>query len=174
MAGIGEEFVCGKDLDAILAAIDNDCFNNEVNFSAEMDALIDNISLELTDTFKCEFWVKVCTSKRGHTRHINAKHGELMKDQSTCGKKLKTAEEKIHPHIFKKCLQECVTKLSIDECYQEEIMNEFKAYSFVYDVLNMYALIRDVIAAFNGDLNKFYPKFCQAFADAEASFKGLV
>ena len=37
----------------------------------------------------------------------------------------------------------------------------------------MYALIRDVIAAFNGDLNKFYPKFYQAFADAEASFKGL-
>ena len=63
-----------------------------------------------------------------------------MKDQSTSGKKSKTAEEKIHPHIFKKCLQECVNQLSIDECYPEEIMNEFKAYSFVYDdVLNMYA-----------------------------------
>ena len=97
-----------------------------------------------------------------------------MKDQSTSGKKSKTAEEKIHTLIFEKCLQECVTKLSIDECYPEEIMNEFKAYSFVYDdVLNICALIRDVIAAFNGDLNKFYPKFYQAFADAEASFKGL-
>ena len=174
MAGIGEDFVCGEDLDAILAAIDSDCFNSEVNFSAEMDALIDNISLELKNTFECDFCVKVCTSKRGHTRHINAKHGELMKDQSTSVKKSKTAEEKIHPLIFKKCLQECVTKLSIDECYPEEIMNEFKAYSFVYDdVLNMYALIRDVIAAFNRDLNKFYPKFYRAFADAEASFKGL-
>ena len=67
MAGIGEGFVCDEDLDAILAAIDSDCFNNEVNFSAEMDALIDNISLELKDTFKCDFCVKVCTSKRGHT-----------------------------------------------------------------------------------------------------------
>ena len=47
MVGKGEDFVCGEDLDAILAAIDSDCFNNEVNFSVEMDALIDNISLEL-------------------------------------------------------------------------------------------------------------------------------
>ena len=61
MAGIGEDFVCGENLDAILAAIDSDCFNNEVNFSAEMDALTDNISLEMKDTFKCDFCVKVCT-----------------------------------------------------------------------------------------------------------------
>ena len=30
----------------------------------EMDALIDNISLELKDTFKCDFCVKVCTQWR--------------------------------------------------------------------------------------------------------------
>ena len=58
-----------------------------------------------------------------------------MKDQSTSGKKSKPAEEKIYPLIFKKCLQECVTKLSIiDECYPEEIMNEFKAYSFTVGI----------------------------------------
>ena len=75
--------MCGEDLYAILAAIDSDCFNNEVNFSAEMDALIDNISLELKDTFKCDFCVKglylerrthspyQCQARRTDERSIN-------------------------------------------------------------------------------------------------------
>ena len=140
--------------------------------------MVKNIPFESKyNKFKCDFCDKVCISKRGLTRHVNCKHKPKQSqqlDKATCSKS-KRPEEKMHPLLFKNFLEVSAKKLSLDECYPSDIMDEFKAYSFwtLDDVLPSYNLIRDVVDDFNGDAEKFYPKFYNVFAGAEAPFQGL-
>ena len=153
MAALSEESLCGDDVDAIIAAIDGDFFLNECEFDAEINDLVKNIPLESKDNkFKCYFCDKVCISKRGLTRHVNCKHKPKQSqqlDKATCSKS-KSPEEKMHPLLFKYFLEVSAKKLSLDECYPSDIMDEFKAYSFrtLDDVLPSYNLIRDVVDDF--------------------------
>ena len=72
------------------------------------------------------------------------------------------------PYTSKTYLEECAAKLADDECYPEEVMNEFKLFvGNLNDVLYTYGIIKDVIESFNGDAEKFYPLFYKGISDVE-------
>ena len=58
-------------------------------------------------------------------------------------------------------LVKSIVKLSNDECYPQWILDEFKNYKLgsLDNVNHTYDFIKDVIADFNGNAEKFYPKF---------------
>ena len=61
-----EDVYVGEDLEAILAAIDEDIWDNDDGFNAEIDSLISDIEKEPSQIgFKCEKCKKVCKSKQG-------------------------------------------------------------------------------------------------------------
>ena len=62
------------DLDAILAIIDADMFENDEDMESEIVTCIKNLPSRENCSFKCEFCSKVCLSKAGLSRHEKAKH----------------------------------------------------------------------------------------------------
>ena len=170
----GDELV-GDDLDAVLQAIDEDVFEQDPVLSAEVDRDISEIPTEpFNKSFTCSFCTKVCVSKRGLSRHVNVKYKDQQQQQTSAPKPL-SAEEKLHPLVLKQLLKASVDKLAVDECYPQNIMDEFKTFSLTNldDVLPCYTLIKYIIYSFNGDAEKFYPDFYKVFSDAETPFAGL-
>ena len=59
----------------ILAIIDADFLENDVELNAEIEKEVKNIpSLKDSTRYPCNFSDKVCLSKGGLTRHLNTKH----------------------------------------------------------------------------------------------------
>ena len=79
------------------------------------------------------------------------------------------------PDIFHDIIQKSLKKLAQDECYPEEICSQFSNFrmSCSVDDITAYNLITPVISSFNGDVEKFYPRFYKVFVDAEDPFRGL-
>ena len=76
------------------------------------------------------------------------------------------------PNIFQKILTQSVLKLSGDECYPEQITNQFKQFDSSMQSMIVYELVKDVVFNFKGDAEKFYPDFCFLFRDGNV-FHGL-
>ncbi|XP_057291824.1 uncharacterized protein LOC130647836 [Hydractinia symbiolongicarpus] len=150
MAAAKEDFLYGEDLNAILEAIDEDILLSNSDFDVELTTVVNDIPEEDTKvTFSCSLCPKVCVSKRGLTRHTNAKHSDHDKgDSAGSGERdFKEAEKMLHPLYFKKYMEEAVSKLAGDECYPSEITNEFKMFKVggLDNVLPSYALVKDLI-----------------------------
>ena len=176
MARFQEDELFGDDLDAVLQAIDADYFEQDPVVSAEVDRDVNGIPMEaVKSSFACSFCTKVCLSLRGLTRHVNVKHDQQQQQQQLSVPKSLSAEERLHPLVLKKLLQASVDKLAVDECYPEDIMDEFKECSFnnLDDVFPCYTLVKDIIYSFAGDAEKFYPRFYKVFSDGEMPFTGL-
>ena len=175
MAAQGD-FLYGDDLDALLAAIDADILEGDPSFSADVDSMVDEIPDETAKaTFPCTLCPKICISRGGLTRHMNAKHkDDDQANQPVLSQKpkKKKAEDILHPLYFKKYIEQCIEKLSKDECYPEDITKEFQSYNVgsLTDVLHTYNIVKDVIEMFDGDSEKFYPLFYKCVSDAEQLF----
>jgi hypothetical protein len=64
MAALGEDYLVGDDLDAILALIEEDTHEENEQFVTEVDALVQELSEPTPDTgFPCDICDKVCKSK---------------------------------------------------------------------------------------------------------------
>ena len=66
--------------------------------------------------------------------------------------------------------------LAVDECYPEDITSEFQKYIGLVNVDNVndcYQLVKEVIQGYNGNAEKFYPRFYKAVSDASRPFKTL-
>ena len=75
MAALCEDFSTGDDLDCVLDIIYEDFAEEREEFNAELDELLSDISCESTSVnFSCNQCDKVCKTKRGLSRHTNAKH----------------------------------------------------------------------------------------------------
>lgn len=182
MAGNQDDFLVGDDLDAVFELLlEEDFFEDELNFDIEVAKTVSELPTLEKELFKCSFCAKTCISKRGLTRHTNSKHSNLVPDiasSSTTEKSLspsKEPEQILHPLKLKKFLQESAEKLAVDECYPHEIMAEFKNYQVgsPEDVVATYGYIRQVIKEFNGDAEKFYPKFYKCINENHNIFPGL-
>ena len=174
-----EDFLYEDDLDALLIAIDAEHMENDPTMEAEMDGMISEIPIEEeSNGFPCSYCDKVCLSKRGLSRHTNAKHTDAQQPSSSSNTtpkttpKKKDATEILHPLYFKKYLEECIVKLAADECYPDEIIQEFKNYKVgdLNDVIFTYNLVRDLIESFDGNRQKFYPLFYKRISEAEKVF----
>lgn len=131
----------------------------------ELDAILASLDFDL-DTeedrkVKCSFCEKICASQRGLNRHLQCKHPDTVE-----AKPAKSIEQIMHPLAFKKILSQSVSKLSGEECYPDEISEQFKQFNNSNDVMRLvYELIKDVVLKFKGDAEKFYPDFCYLFRD---------
>ena len=99
----------------------------------------------------CNHCDKVCKTKRGLSRHPNAKHPQLDVENcaSSAKKSVKSPEETFHPLCFKKYFQNCASKLASEGCYSENTRKEFADYVFTNeDAKYSYNFVRDVIDLF--------------------------
>ena len=115
--------------------------------------------------FSCDLCDKVCKTQRGLTRHRNSKHKtanvEGYLDQDHFDEFI--AENRLHPFHFKKYIEESASKLSVDECYSEDTRKEFVDFKISLDDARFtYEHVKDIIANFNGNAEKFYPLFYKA------------
>ena len=167
----GEDFYAGEDLEAILAAIDEDVWDKDDEFNAEINSLPVNIEEEPSQSgYKCDMCGKVCKSKQGFSRHQNAKHRETQPEEVSITSKDLSAEDRLHPLYFNKYINECAKQLASDGCYSDETINTF---SSLDDANFTYQFVRDVIQSFNGNGEKFYPRFYECVSGEDNIFKNL-
>ena len=115
---------------------------------------------------------KVYKTTQGHARHKKTKHDcpETSKQTS----QPVTAEKLIHPLELKKIIQKCAEKLAEDDCYPQMIQDEFKNYSLdINDVLHTFSLIKTNILQYNGNQDKFLPRFYKVVSEEIEIFKNL-
>ena len=73
-SGKEDDFLYGDDLDAVLAIIDADMFQNNEDMESEIVNYIKNLPSRENCSLKCEFCPKVCLSKAGLSSHKKVKH----------------------------------------------------------------------------------------------------
>ena len=171
----GEDFYAGEDLEAVVAAIDKDVWDKDDEFNAEINSLLVNIEEEPSQSgFKCDMCEKVCKSKQGFPRHQNAKHRKNQPEEVSITSKDLSAEDRLHPLYFNKYINECAKQLASDGCYSDETINTFSSYYCSLDDANFtYQFVRDVIQSFNGNGEKFYPRFYDCVSGEDNIFKNL-
>ena len=74
---------------------------------------------------------KVCLAKGGVTRHISTKHHLETAEPSAKVSKM------LHPYIFYDIIQKSLKKLAQDECYLEEICNQFSNFRMSCSVADL-------------------------------------
>ena len=153
-------------------------------FDEDLDELLLNFSPDISELlpkekerFLCPLCEKICLSKGGLTRHKNSKHSESTSTSSplTTTKIKKTAFEILHPGMLKKLTVNCIEKLSVDFCYPDSILDQFKKYKIttVEEIMPCYELKKPLIVKFNGDAEKFFPSFYNIFKKTPGPFHNL-
>ena len=108
MAAQGD-FLCGDDLDALLAAIDADILESDAAFESGINSTVEEIPKESDKiVYNCSLCTKVCLSKQGLSRHTNAKHkaGQTSQaNKNTPDAEKKAAEKILHPLTSKSILK---------------------------------------------------------------------
>ena len=171
----GEDFYAGENLEAILAAIDEDVWDKDDEFNAEINSLLVIIEEEPSQSgFKCDMCEKVCKSKQGLSRHQNAKHRETQPEEVHLSSKDLSAEGRLYPLYFNKYINDCAKQLASDGCYSDETIKTFSSYyCYLDDANSTYQFVRDVIKIFNGNGEKFYPPFYDCLSGGDKGFKNL-
>ena len=81
---------------------------------------------------QCPLCPKLCASDRGLKRHTRNQHPETLPDADTSSSTSvkstvkKSAEDILHPTVFKTLLDKCFEKLFNDKCYPESVRSFFK------------------------------------------------
>ena len=80
-------------------------------------------------------------------------------------------EEVLYPRTFGNMLMHSELTVTADKWYPGEIRDEFKNFKVADNDTPGYSMIKLLITSFDGDIERFYPKFCKTFADATNPFK---
>lgn len=165
MAVNSEDFLYGDDLEAVLAIVEANMLDNDADFEQQATEVVDKVTSLEKSSFPCSFCKKVCLSKGGLTRHINAAHPE-HRVESNKGTKTKkptiVAEEKLQPSLLGSFFEKAASKLAHDKCYPDEICDVFKNFK-ISDISTIYDLVKPLILCFDGNGEIFYPKFYKIF-----------
>ena len=170
MAIAHEEYLNRDDFDAVLDIIESDFLEYGDEFQQDMNVAVEKTpKINNSPSYPCSFCAKFCLSKGGLTRHISSKH--YLETVETNAK----VRKMLLPDIFYDIIQKSFKKLAQDECYPEEICSQFSNFRMSGSVADLpaYNLVTPVISSFNGDVEKFYPRFYKFFVDAEDPFRGL-
>ena len=166
------EFQSGEDLDAVFEIINEDLFEEDEDLEQLMSAVVLDIQENTQDTsFKCDFCEKVCKSKRGLSRHKNSKHKVLdHEDDIVSGS---SPEDPLHPLHLKNYIIKSASKLVDENCLSARTLDHFRNYEVSLDDANYtYSFIRQIIAGYNGNAEKFYPEFYKCVSD-NIAFRNL-
>ena len=130
-----------------------------------------------TGGLKCKHCEKVCKSKRGLSRHTNAKHSH--QNGAPCNTSVspdflvvsavdEVSLKKLHPLQLKVFVKHCAEKLTADLCYPEQTRKLFSTDNFSFstdEAHKLWCKLRPVIDVFNGDAEKFYSECYALFVD---------
>ena len=168
------EFQYGEDLDAVFEIINEDLFEEDEDLEQQMSAVVLDIQENSQDTgFKCDFCEKVCKSKRGClSRHKNSKHKVLEhEDDIVSGS---SPEDLLHPLHLKNYIIKSASKLVDENCLSaSRTLDHFRNYEVSLDDANYTcSFIRQIIAGYNGNAEKFYPEFYKCVSD-NIAFRNL-
>ena len=144
-------FLYEDDLDAVLAIIDADMFENDEDMESEIVTCIKNLPSRENCSFKWEFCPKVCLSKAGLSRHEKAKHQQHSTHDSVSHSDSGSSRSKLELTGFSLMYQKSAQKSSTDEFYPDNVTEEFKNFNASLDDLMPYKLILPVVNSFSGD-----------------------
>ena len=134
-------------------------FENDEDMESEIVTDIKNLPFRDNCSFKSEFFLKVCLSKAGLSRHEKAKHQQHSTLDSVSHGDSGGLRSRLELTDFSLMCQKSAQKLSKDECYEESVMKEFINFNESLDDLMPYCkLILPVVNSFSGDTEKFYPQ----------------
>ena len=120
MAALHEDFFFGDDLDAVLAAVEDNLLEEDAGFTLQLDDVTEEVGeSQRSPVFQCNLCPKIYKSKRGFTRHVNTKHkpgasgdqhnpgasGDQSEAKSSSSNQ-KSRESILHPSCFKNISRE--------------------------------------------------------------------
>ena len=171
------DFYSGETLEAILAAMEDNLFEQDEDITAQIDEVVEAMEEnQPVCRFSCDQCDKICKTQRGLRRHKSTKHVETIgKDGHVSTEENQTTpESKLHPSYFKAYVEKSISKLSNGECYSQNTRDEFLNYEVnINDTNYTYQLVRNVIWKFNGNGEKFYPDFYKCVTGEEIAFKNM-
>lgn len=100
-------------------------------------------------------------------RHKSITHkGDKSNEEPVVSTKLRISH-------FKCFVERSAQKLLVEECYPDEILKEFKNFSFTsLDAEHSFKFIEGCVQSFDGDAEKFFPKF-NKFVSQNNVFKNI-
>ena len=93
----------------------------------------------------------MCLSKAGLSRHEKAKHQQHSTHDSVNHSDSGSSRSRLELTGFSLMYQKSAQKLSTDEFYPDNVMEEFKNFNPSLDNLMPYKLILPVVNSFSGD-----------------------
>lgn len=165
------EYYTDQDFEAIISAIDEDIWDKDADMNSEIDDLVLGIvEKPLEGGYRCETCQKVCKSKQGLSRHRNSKHTD---NQPISSNEI-SAESRLDVAQFMSYINNCAKQLATDGCYSDETLATFSSYKCSLDEASYtYQFVKHVIKDFDGDGEKFFPKFYDIVSSNISLFKNL-
>lgn len=171
MAAREDDFLMGDDLDDLFFLLEGGHLDIDDTFNQELDVIVSEVAADDQQTsFTCEVCNKICKSKRGLTRHTNAKHkadtsagnstssatennaGVISKDAMSFQK---LSQAKLHEILKESC--GIVVK---DMCLPESTRQAFFNCTFTFDeIMALWEKLRPLIDEHTGDGEKFFTGF---------------
>ena len=176
MAGAKEDFLIGDDFDAVLAIIDDDFLENDRELNQQLKEVVSEIGNHDTKQVFNVKHVKTFVYHKGVLLDIKMPNITAVLLPQIYKKKSSIPQSTCNVLYFKKYVESSVKMLAVDECYPEDITSEFQKYIGLVNVDNVndcYQLVKEVIQGYNGNAEKFYPRFYKAVSDASRPFKTL-
>ena len=170
MAQQDGDFLAGEELDELYFLLDNGALDDDVDFNAELNALVNEVTADPNDSmFRCNQCEKICKSQQGLTRHKNAKHPaepNKAKQSSSISDKDEASLRKFPIARLVSILKECARIVVSDECLPEETRKLFSDFTISFQEANeLWEKLRPVIDSSCNDLEKFYSKFYGLFSE---------
>ena len=160
MAALEEDFLVGDDLDVILAMLEEDSPEEDQNFVADVNSIVEELSdVPPATGFACQFCKKICKSRRGLSRHMNTKHPADTPPEML-PKRRPSAYERLPIALFQQFVANSDLKLSQDACYSTKTCQQYVDYKLSYNAAcDTFDFLTDLIYNFKGNAEKFYPQF---------------
>ena len=168
MAAREDDFLMGDDLDDLFFLLEGGHLDKDDIFDQELDVMVSEVAAgDQQSSFTCEICNKTCKSKRGLTRHTNAKHADTATEKSTSS----ATESNISKDAlsFKKLSQAKlneILKVSCDNVLKdmclppESTRQAFFNCTFTFDeIMALWEKLRPLIDEHTGDGEKFFTGF---------------
>ena len=153
------DYFGGDNLDVILSLIDDVSCEDE-RFEQELCEALDDVCSEPKDQLKCLHCSKLYKTKRGLTRHLEAKHPSGNHRSSAAGNPVSEPKPKLTSIIFHQIVIAASKKLSEDFCLtfvDRNIFNKFTISTTECELV--WENVKDVLLKFNGNMDKFHSQF---------------
>ena len=99
MANLSGEYLVGEDLDDIYFLLESGFLDDDDGFNKAFDTAVSEVSTdqETAAVYSCKECSKACKSKRGLSRHVNAKHQTTDVENDVSEKVDPVSQILVHP-----------------------------------------------------------------------------